>query len=177
MIRSISILAVAGFFALAAHPAAADALHGAATQETHAASPHGTASVVAGELEISGGWARAMLPSQPAGAGYVTITNNGTEADRLLSIISPAAGKVELHTMEITGDVMVMRPVEGGLDVKPGETAKLEPGGMHLMFMDVAENFSEGDVVRITLTFEKAGQVEVDLPVMRAGPDHGSHAH
>lgn len=119
----------------------------------------------AGKLEISHAWARAMLPNQPAAGGYLYISNTGNEPDRLIGARSPAAGKVEIHTMEVVDDVMTMRPVEGGLEIPPDATVKLEPGGFHLMFMAVSDPFDEGEIVPVTLEFEHAGTVEIELPV------------
>ncbi len=127
-----------------------------------------------GNLEISHAWARAMLPNQPAGGGYMTIANQGQEADRLVSASSPAAGKVEIHSMQVINDVMTMRPVEGGLEIPAGETVELKPGGLHVMFMAVAEPFAEGDTVPVTLEFEQAGSVDIALPVRKA---EGGHSH
>lgn len=144
---------------------ASDGGHG---HEGHGA--HGAASdaATAGDLAVADGWARAMLPGQPAGGGYLTITNDGAEADRLIGASSPVAGKVEVHTMEVVDDVMVMRPVEGGLEIPAGGSVELKPGGLHLMFLEVTEPFAEGDTVPVTLEFEKAGAVEVPLPVRSA---------
>ncbi|WP_353643362.1 DUF1775 domain-containing protein [Mesorhizobium sp. WSM2239] len=140
---------------------------------------HGAQSstpITVGDLEITGQWARAMLPGQPAGGGYMTIANKGSESDRLVSITSAAAGKAEIHSMEVVDGVMVMRPVTGGLDIPAGATVELKPGGLHLMFMEVAQRFEEGASVSLTLEFEKAGKVELTLPVRAAGGgDHSNH--
>ena len=133
-----------------------------------------TETIQAGDLKISAAWARAMLPNQPAGAGYLTIVNGGEEADRLLAASSPVAGRVEIHTMEIVDDVMTMRPVDGGLEIPAGGTVVLEPGGLHVMFMQVEEPFAEGATIAVTLEFEKAGAVELALPVRPAG-GHSGH--
>ena len=138
----------------------------------HAA--HGPATVEAGDLEIGSFWARAMLPGQPTGGGYLTVTSKGS-GDRLLSASSPAAGKVEVHRMEMANDIMVMRQVEGGLEIPAGGTVELKPGGLHLMFMSPSEPFREGESVPVTLQFERAGSVEIDLPVRAAGGDHSAH--
>lgn len=148
--------------------------------ETGGHGSHGAAApqaVAAGDLSITGGWARAMLPGQPAGGGYLTVTNSGQTADKLVSAASPNAGKVEVHTMEVVNDVMVMRPVDGGLDIPAGSTVELKPGGLHLMFMAVTEPFKQGASVPVTLEFEKAGKVEVMLPVQakQGGEDHSQH--
>jgi copper(I)-binding protein len=135
----------------------------------------GMDKVTAGNLELSGNWARAMLPNQPTGGGYLTIANNGDAADRLVGASSPDAGRVEIHSMEVVNNVMTMRPVEGGLEIAPGATVELKPGGFHLMFLDVAKPFTQGEKVPVTLQFEKAGEVAIDLPVRAASG--GGHDH
>ncbi|MBO6717870.1 MAG: copper chaperone PCu(A)C [Rhizobiaceae bacterium] len=130
----------------------------------------------AGDIEITHVWARAMLPNQPAGAGYLYVTNTGSEPDSLVGASSPAAGRVEIHAMQVINDVMTMRPVEGGLEIAADTTVKLEPGGLHVMFMDVAEPFKDGDHLQVTLEFERAGNVDVTFPVRKAhGGGHGDH--
>jgi copper(I)-binding protein len=125
--------------------------------------------VTAGDLEIGAIWTRAMLPGQPVGGGYFTVTNKGKSADRLLSVSSSDAGRAEIHSMVMKDNVMVMRPVEGGLDIPAGATVELKPGHFHLMFMDVKKPFHAGDTVPVTLEFEKAGKVEIEMPVQPAG--------
>jgi copper(I)-binding protein len=134
---------------------------------------HSAAQAAVGSIAVSDGWAKAMLPGQPTGGGYLTIINNGKEADRLVGASSPSAGKVEVHTMEMSNDVMVMRPVEGGVEIPAGATVELKPGANHLMFMKVGEPFKEGGTVPLTLEFEKAGKVEVELPVAPANSKGG----
>ena len=145
----------------------------AAAEEHH----HGAADIAAGDLRIAEPWARAMLPGQPTGGAYMTIRNEGQEPDRLVGVTSTAAGKVEIHTMEMKGDVMEMRPVEGGLEIPAGGSVSLEPGGFHLMFFDVKTPFAEGAEVPVTLEFEKAGKVELSLPVLPASTGRGGGTH
>jgi periplasmic copper chaperone A len=125
-----------------------------------------------GALKISGVWTKAMLPGQPVGAGYLTVVNSGAEADRLISVTSPASPDVEIHEMKMEGDVMKMRQLADGIEIPAGGMVELKPGGYHLMFMAVPAPFKEGDVLKATLKFEKAGEVEVTLPVGAAGPGH-----
>lgn len=160
-----------------AHPAPGVTILAAAEGHDHHHGHGGPEAIVAGALEISSPWVRAMLPGQPAGGGYLTVVNTGDEADRLVAASSPAAGRVEIHTMEVVDDVMVMRPVEGGLEIPAGGTVELKPGGLHLMFMEVAEPFADGDMVDVQLEFEKAGSVEVSFAVRTAhgGDDHDHH--
>ncbi|MBC2773857.1 DUF1775 domain-containing protein [Rhizobium sp. AQ_MP] len=130
-----------------------------------ATNPGGFETVTAGDLELTAGFTKAMLPGQPVGGGFVTITNKGGEDDRLVSATSAQAGEVQLHEMAMEGDVMKMRQLTDGIAIPAGQTVELKPGGLHLMFYKVAEPFQEGGTVNVTLTFEKAGTVEVALPV------------
>lgn len=123
----------------------------------------------AGDLAISGGWVRATLPGQKTGAGYLAISNNGTAPDRLLSLTSPAASRVEIHSMRMENDVMIMRPVKGGLEIAPGSTVELGPGGLHLMFLALSAPFTDGSSVEVELRFARAGAVRLSLPVRRNG--------
>jgi len=136
-----------------------------------AASADPGAPVTVGDLEITAAFTRATLPNAPVAGGYFTVTNSGTADDRLVSAASPAAGAVELHEMSMQGDVMKMTPFPDGIAVKAGETVTLSPSGLHLMFMQLRHPFVEGESVPVTLTFEKAGAVEVQLPVAGIGAD------
>jgi uncharacterized protein YcnI/copper(I)-binding protein len=130
-----------------------------------ATDPGGFEPVSVGDLNITAGFTKAMLPGQPVGGGFVTIANKGTSDDRLVSASSDRAGEVQLHEMAMEGDVMKMRQLPDGIPVPAGQTVELVPGGLHLMFFKVVEPFQEGQSVKVTLTFEKAGAVDVVLPV------------
>lgn len=133
-----------------------------------------------GALNISLPFSRATLPNAPVGGGFLTIENEGPEADRLISASSPAAATVQVHEMAMDGEVMKMRPLADGLALPPGETVVLSPGGLHLMFMGLKQAFVEGETVPVTLVFEKAGTVELTLPVLGTAADtaaHSGHAH
>jgi periplasmic copper chaperone A len=174
----------AGHGAHAAHAAAAApadqaAAGGHAAHGEHAGhgdhmaamDPGGFVPVTAGDLELTAGFTKAMLPGQPVGGGFITITNKGSEDDRLVTAASTQAGDVQLHEMAMEGDVMRMRQVTEGIAIPAGQTVELKPGGLHLMFFKVAEAFKEGGTVNVTLTFEKAGAVDVVLPI---GPARGN---
>ena len=134
------------------------------------ASEHAMAhEVVLGDLTLSGGFSRATLPNAPVGGGFVTITNNGASDDRLIAAASPAAGEVQLHEMAMEGDVMKMRELPEGIPVPAGETVSLQPGGLHMMFMQLTGPLVEGTRFPVTLTFEKAGTVTVELSVASTG--------
>lgn len=121
-----------------------------------------------GDLEISAAFAKAMLPGQPVGGGYFTVKNNGKADDRLVSVTSSASGKVALHEMAMKDNVMTMREVKDGILVEAGKTLVLGDADLHLMFEQVKMPFKKGDKVPVTLTFEKAGSVDLVLQVLSA---------
>lgn len=125
-------------------------------------------SVKAGSLEITDLWTRATPPNAPTAGGYLTITNKGTEPDRLIAVSSPQAAG-ELHEMSVKDGVMTMRPVEGGIEIPAGQSVTLAPSGFHIMFISPKEPFVEGGKVAVELTFEKAGKVETFLHVLSIG--------
>ncbi len=122
-----------------------------------------------GALTIEQPWSRATPGGAKVGGGYLRVTNAGTAPDRLTGGSFSLASKVEVHEMRLEGDVMRMKPVDGGLEIKPGATVELKPGGFHLMFMDLKEPLKEGQIVKGTLTFEKAGPVTVEYAVRGMG--------
>lgn len=135
----------------------------------------------AGALTIAHPHARPNLPNRPT-AAYLTISNAGSEADRLVAATSDAFGTIELHTMHEHDGVMKMMPIEA-VDVPAGETAALTPGGMHLMLFDAKQRFKIGDSFDAVLSFEKAGDVPVTFMVEKpkhsgkktGHGDHGNH--
>lgn len=132
-----------------------------------------------GDIEIGHPHARAMVPGAKVGGGYMKITNNGATDDKLVSVTSDRAASAEVHLMSVDGGVMTMRPVSGGLLVPAGKMVELKPGGYHIMFMSVAQPFKAGEMIKATLTFEKAGAVDVEFAVGNAGGssqgDGGGH--
>ena len=122
-----------------------------------------------GSLDIVGPWSRATPQGASIGAGYLTLKNTGTAADRLIGGSSDAAAKFEVHEMSMDNGVMKMRPVQGGLEIKPGETVELKPQGLHIMFVGLKKPLRQGDHVKATLVFEKAGKVDVDFDVTGMG--------
>ena len=122
----------------------------------------------AGTLTIAHPWVR-MVPGSKVGAGYLTITNTGSAPDRLIGGSLTGAARVEVHSSSNEGGVARMRPVEGGLEIKPQQTIKLAPGGYHLMLMDLTGSFVDGEMVPGTLQFEKAGTVPVEFEAQPVG--------
>lgn len=134
----------------------------------------------AGAIEVDDLWVRASAPGQPNGAGYLEIENDGRAVDRLVSVRSDVAERVELHTIDNENGVARMRAVEGGVEVPAGGEVKFAPGGYHVMFMKLKAPFAEGSQVPATLVFEKAGEVAVKFDVKPlthnpAGAGHGGH--
>jgi copper(I)-binding protein len=122
-----------------------------------------------GALTIKDPWARATPKGAAVGGGYVTIVNNGSEADRLMSASLADAGRVEVHEMSMAGGIMKMRPVAEGVEIKQGETVALKPGGYHMMFLNLRNPLVQGEMVDGTLVFQKAGTVQVKFKVESVG--------
>lgn len=130
-----------------------------------------------GSLVIEAPWARATPGGVQIGGGYVRITNNGAEPDRLIGGSLAVAGTVEVHEMAMADGVMKMRALPDGLEIKPGQTVELKPGGHHLMFMQLREGLKAGQTVKGTLIFKNAGTVEVEYSVAPIGAKAGEHGH
>jgi len=130
-----------------------------------------------GSLHIGHPWSRATPKGAAIGAGYLKITNNGTAPDRLLGGSSEAAKSFELHVMSMEKGVMKMRPVEGGIEIKPGETVEFKPESYHVMFVGLKEPLVQGHRVKATLDFAKAGKVAVEFVVESIGARQGNDDH
>lgn len=140
----------------------------------------GSDTYTIGSLTIASPWSRATPGGAKIAGGYLKITNSGNTPDRLVSAATSAAGKVEIHEMSTTNGVMQMRPLNEGLPIKAGETVELKPGGFHMMFMDLTQPFKQGEAVKTTLQFEKAGKIDVMFNVGAIGATSGSaseHKH
>lgn len=119
-------------------------------------------------VKVEKAWARPTVAGQAGGGGFLTITG-GAAADRLLSVSAGVSKVVELHQMEMDGNVMRMRAVDG-IDVPAGGTVELKPGGLHVMFMGLNRTLKAGDRFPLTLKFQKAGDVKVDVLVATTSP-------
>jgi len=127
-----------------------------------------------GAITVDAPWTRAAGQGGQ-GAGFVTIRNAGA-ADRLLSASTPAAGRTELHTMLRDGDIMRMRQVEA-IAVPANGAVTLAPGGLHIMLIGLTRPLAVGESVPLTLVFERAGTVTLNLAVQPAGARAPAHAH
>jgi periplasmic copper chaperone A len=136
----------------------------------------------AGAITINHPWARATPQGASVGAGYFSLTNTGTTPDRLVGGTAAAAEQVELHQMTMVDGVMRMRPVKNGIELAPGQTVEFKSGAFHLMMIDLKQPLQQGQRVKGTLTFEKAGTVDIEFAVegiggpARAAPAK-DHAH
>ena len=126
-----------------------------------------------GSLDIADPWSRATPKGASVAAGYMKITNTGTAPDRLISGSSDVAPTFEVHEMTMDNGVAKMRPVKGGLEIKPGETVELKPGSFHVMFVGLKKPLTAGDHIKAALVFEKAGTVNVEYDVRAMGAEPG----
>ncbi|GGC92709.1 copper chaperone PCu(A)C [Vreelandella lutescens] len=128
-------------------------------------------------IEVVQPWTRATPPGAGAGGGFVTLTNHGEGDDTLVGATSPLTERVEIHTMEMDGDVMRMAQLTGGIEIPAGESVTLAPGGLHLMFMELGSPIVEGEPVPVTLEFQHAEPIEIELQVLPVGesPEGGHH--
>jgi len=123
-----------------------------------------------GSLHIGHPWIQAPPPGAPTAAGYLSITNGGKTPDRLLGGDTPRFARLEVHRMTMAGGIMRMRPAVDGLEIAPGQTVTLAPGGgYHLMLTGPKRGLAPGDHVPATLRFARAGTIRVDFHV-QAGP-------
>lgn len=132
-----------------------------------------------GPIEIDHPWTRATPDGANVAAGYMTLKNSGTTADHLIAGTLDGVQKVEIHEMAMKDGVMIMRPVTGGVEIPASGTVALKPGSYHVMFIGLSQPLKQGTKVNGTLTFEKAGTVQVQyvveaLAAQTSGHDHGS---
>lgn len=128
------------------------------------------------QVEIERPWVRASAPGVKIAAGYMIIHNKSAAPERLVSVATPVAARVETHVSIKDGEIMRMREVKG-YDLPAKGSFELKPGGAHLMLIDVKQPLKEGDKVPVTLKFEKAGEVRAEFAVGRlaAPPSHHKH--
>lgn len=137
-------------------------------------------AIAAPKIGIEDPYVRSATATAPAGAAFMTIRNQGDEDDRLVSASSDVADKVEIHTTrKDAAGVMQMIPVEGGLAVPAQGEHTLARGADHVMLMGLRQPLNQGDKVKITLHFEKSGDVVIEAPVdrERGGGHMGGQGH
>ena len=132
------------------------------------AAPASAQEIKAGDLTITGQWARATPKGADVGAAYLEIRNAGATPDTLTGGSADFA-KVEIHEMSMKDGVMTMRELKDGLAIPAHGEVKLSPSGYHVMLADLKSPLVKGQTVKITLTFEHAGSVAIDFPVSGIG--------
>ena len=123
----------------------------------------------AGAIGVDHPWSRATPKGASVAGGYLKITNTGATPDRLTGGSAEVAKRFEIHEMSMDGGVMRMRELKNGIEIAPGATVELKPGSYHIMMMNLSRPLAKGDRVKGSLTFEKAGKVDIEFAVEAIG--------
>jgi copper(I)-binding protein len=137
-----------------------------------------TLPAFAGDITVADAFARSASPVAKTGAAFMVIENASDQPDRLIEARSDAAARVELHTHLSDGNgVMRMVEVKDGFAIPAGGAHSLQRGGDHVMFMGLTAPFEDGETVSVTLVFEQAGEIDVEIPIdlKRMPASHGGH--
>lgn len=163
------VLALAGCQPADAPPAADTAPNDASAAPPADAAANETAPTAATVAHVGlmahEPWSRPLAPGATVAAGYMHLMNHTAQAETLVGARADGVGRIELHDMAEVDGVMQMRPIEGGVPLAVDGMAAFEPGGKHLMFIDVTRSWNEGDVVPVTLVFDSGNEVVVDVAV------------
>ncbi|GAB4559578.1 MAG: copper chaperone PCu(A)C [Ruegeria sp.] len=146
---------------------------------TLAATVLSTAAFADSIISVEDAYARSSGMNAKAGAAFMMIKNTGDTDDRLVSVQSDVAARVELHTHTIDENgVAKMMQVEEGFAIPAGEAHMLQRGGDHVMFMGIKQPFEQGAKIPVTLVFERAGAVQIEIRVDLERQDgHMKHSH
>lgn len=118
-----------------------------------------------GNLQIDHAHARATVPGQSSGVAFVSIENKGAVGDKLLTVASPVAKSAAVHSMTMDDNMMRMREVSA-LELKPSARIVMQPGdGYHIMLVGLKQALKPGDKIPLSLRFEKAGRIEIEVLV------------
>ena len=116
-------------------------------------------------------WSRPTPPGTPMGVGYLVIRNHSERDITLVSASTPRAGHVSMHETLMKDGVMRMRQIDNGLTISAGEAVELKPNSYHLMLEKLTEPLKEGESIPLTLEFEDAGAIDVELSVQSLDAD------
>lgn len=135
------------------------------------------AAFAEGSIVVDDAYIRSSTPTSQTGAAFMVLKNQGANDDRLIGAKSDTAERVELHTHEEDDNgVMKMLEVEEGFPVPAGQSHELKRGGDHVMFMGLTHPLKQGETVPLTLIFENAGEMAIDVPVdLEREPDTMEH--
>jgi hypothetical protein len=128
-------------------------------------------------VEIDQPWARATPPGSTLSAAFMTLRSSDDQGDRLLAASSSSAARVEIHETRMVGDVMQMRQLEQGVAIDAGSAVELQPGGMHIMLLDLPAPLLAGQSLSLTLHFEHAGEIVVEVPIRAPGDQDAADEH
>lgn len=131
-------------------------------------SPAVAGTVRKGEIAIEKSWARASVGVSRPTAAYLTIRNEGSKPDVLVSVTTSVSGVAEVHQMTMTDGIARMGPA-GAVEIPAGREVALKPGGLHVMLMKLKQPLNEGETFTLTLAFKGVGPVDVPVPVLRIG--------
>jgi len=137
----------------------------------------GSLSYAGDVIQVTDAWVREVPPASTVTAAYLKITNEGDKADKLTGVSSAIAGSAQIHTTSVDDKGVAKMEMQDSIDIPAGETVALEPGGTHIMLIDLKEPVMGKDEVELDLTFENAGEVEVKAHVMGLDDDNGGHDH
>jgi copper(I)-binding protein len=129
-----------------------------------AQAPAQTVDYRAGDMVVVRPWSRPTPPVATVGVAYFSMTNVGSKADSLIAISSPIARKVEIHESRTVQGIVQMRAVSS-VECPPGATLKIEPGGLHVMLLDLTRPLAAGSEFPLSLRFRNAGVVTVQVQV------------
>ena len=130
---------------------------------------------MAANVSVSDAWARATMPGQKVSGAYMQITSDADA--RLVGVSSPAVPRVEVHEMKMDGDVMRMREVKA-VELPKGKAVALEPGGFHIMLMNLPKPIAAGETIPLTLLIESGGKRQtVEVKAEARAPGAMQHHH
>ncbi len=131
-----------------------------------AAAPVHAHDIKVGSIVIEHPWSRQSPMAADVAAGFMIITNTGSEDDRLVRATATISSNVQLHDMKMDGDVMKMVELPDGIVIPAGASVELKPRSLHVMFLDIVTPPKEGDTFAAKLVFEKAGTAEIEFEVL-----------
>jgi periplasmic copper chaperone A len=158
------ICGIIGTFALSACGPKPEGAHSSTVKVSSSETVNGAVTKATG-VKVTGAYIKPVLGKGTATAAYVTIENTGISDDRLTSVSCDCAEMATLHTMAMKGDMMTMGEATEGFVVAPKQTLSLAPGGNHIMLMGLKAAPAVGSQQKLTLHFEKAGNIALDVPV------------
>jgi copper(I)-binding protein len=142
------------------------------------------ASAAEATISVTDAWARATGPDTPAGMAFLSLTNSGSQADRLVSATTPSSAKVEFHRHVHADGAMKMQR-QDAIELPPGATIRFSPGGLHVMLDGLKSRLAAGQTLALTLSFANSAPISVQVPVIAQGapppgpvsamPNHGDH--